>query len=388
MVRDIDLLVGSSDWRGVSELFKSMPQVQEVIVEGPTKTSCRLFSGIEADLRVVSPGSFPSAFIYFTGSKEHNVKLRGIAKKRGLKLNEYGLFEDEEALPCRDEASVYRTLGLSFVPPELREDMGEVEAAEHGSLPDLVRLEDIQGLFHVHSAYSDGRDSIDEIAEGARQLGLSYVGISDHSRSAFYAGGLRADDVRRQWDEIDRFNVRDQHLHIFKGIESDILPDGSLDYDEEILEGFDFVIGSIHSSFGMTKNDMERRIERAMMNPFMTMFGHPTGRLLLARDGYEVDMIKVIDQAARNNVIIELNASMYRLDVDWRYLKYAREKGVMCSVNPDAHATRDLSDVFYGVGIARKGWQERKDVLNTRKVEEVKEIFERMKNVKRRAVCS
>ena len=192
IVRDIDLLVGSSDWRGVSELFKSMPQVQEVIVEGPTKTSCRLFSGIEADLRVVSPESFPSAFIYFTGSKEHNVKLRGIAKKRGLKLNEYGLFEDEEALPCRDEASVYRTLGLSFIPPELREDMGEVEAAEHGSLPDLVRMEDIQGLFHVHSTYSDGRDSIDEIAEGARHLGLSYVGVSDHSRSAFYAGGLRA----------------------------------------------------------------------------------------------------------------------------------------------------------------------------------------------------
>ncbi|HAR94971.1 MAG TPA: DNA polymerase/3'-5' exonuclease PolX [Deltaproteobacteria bacterium] len=388
IVRDIDLLVSSSDWRGVSELFRSMPQVQEVIAEGPTKTSCRLFAGIEADLRVVSPESFPSAFIYFTGSKEHNVKLRGIAKRKGLKLNEYGLFEDEEALPCADEVSVYGALGLSFIPPELREDMGEIEAAENGRVPDLVRPEDIQGLFHVHSAYSDGRDSIEEIADAARQLGLTYVGISDHSRSAFYAGGLKVDDVLRQWDEIDRFNARGENLHIFKGIESDILPDGSLDYDEKILEGFDFVIGSIHSSFGMAKEDMERRIEQAMMNPFITMFGHPTGRLLLARDGYQVDMIKVIDQSAQNNVIIELNASMYRLDVDWRYLKYAREKGVMCSINPDAHATKDLSDLFYGVGIARKGWQERKDVLNTRNVEEVKAIFERIKNVKRHAVCS
>lgn len=388
IVRDIDLLVGSTDWQAVSVLFKSMPEVEEVIAEGATKTSCRFTSGIEADLRVVSPESFPSAVVYFTGSKEHNVKLRGIAKKKGLKLNEYGLFENEEALPCIEEASIYERLGLSLIPPELREDMGEIEAAQEGLLPKLVGVEDIQGIFHVHSHYSDGRDSVEEIAEAVRQLGLSYVGISDHSRSAYYAGGLKADDVLRQWDEIDRFNEGKRDVYIFKGIESDILPDGSLDYDEEILGGFDFVIGSIHSSFGMTKEDMERRILRAMKNPYLTMLGHPTGRLLLARDGYQVDMTTVIDEAGQENVIMELNASMYRLDIDWRYLKYARERGVMISVNPDAHAVRELSDVSYGIGIARKGWQEKKDVLNTRSAEEVRAIFKRIKDAKRRTFHS
>lgn len=388
IVRDIDLLVSGTDWQAISEMFKSMPQVEDVIAEGPTKTSCRLLSGIEADLRVVNPESFPTAFVYFTGSKEHNVKLRGIAKKKGLKLNEYGLFEEERALTCTDEASVYERLGLSFIPPELREDMGEVEAAEEGMLPVLVELKDIVGIFHVHTHYSDGRNSIEEIAEAARRLGFTYLGISDHSRSAYYAGGLKKDDIRRQWDEIDRLNECDRDFRIFKGIESDILPDGSLDYDEEILQGFDFVIGSIHSSFGMAKEDMGRRITRAMSNPYLTMFGHPTGRLLLARDGYQVDMISVIDEAARNNVMIELNASIYRLDIDWRYLRYAREKGVIICINPDAHAIQELSDGFFGIGIARKGWQEKKDVLNTRSIEEVEEIFQRVKDAKRHRIYS
>lgn len=386
IVRDIDLLVAGTDRQAISEMFTSMPQVEEVIVEGPAKTSCRLISGIEADLRVVNAESFPSALIYFTGSKEHNVKLRGLSKKRRLKLNEYGLFKEERAVTCTDEASVYEHLGLPFIPPELREDMGEVEAAEEGTLPNLVDLEDIAGIFHVHTHYSDGRNSIQEIAEAVRRLGFSYVGISDHSRSAYYAGGLKTDDLRRQWDEIDRLNAHDKDFRIFKGIESDILPDGSLDYDEEILQGFDFVIGSIHSSFGMAKDDMGRRIMRAMANPYMTMFGHPTGRLLLAREGYQVDMIRVIDEAARNNVMIELNASMYRLDIDWRYLKYAKEKGVIICINPDAHAIQELSDVFLGIGIARKGWQEKKDVLNTRNAEEVEGVFQRIKDAKRHRI--
>lgn len=388
IVRDIDILVSGADWQAVAERFKAMPQIEEVILEGPTKTSCRLLSGIEADLRVVNVESFPSAFVYFTGSKEHNVKLRGIAKKKGLKLNEYGLFEEERMLPCGDEETVYHRLGLSFVPPELREDMGEVDAAEDGTLPDLVRLEDVRGIFHVHTEYSDGRDSIEDIVKAARQLGLSYVGISDHSRSAYYAGGLKTDDIRRQWDEIDRINAQDKDFHVFKGIESDILPDGSLDYDEELLEGFDFVVGSIHSSFGMAKEDMQKRILRAMKNPYLSMLGHPTGRLLLARDGYQVDIPNLIDQAARYNVMLELNASMYRLDIDWRYLKYAKRKGVMICINPDAHARSELSDVLFGIGVARKGWQEKKDVLNTRNAREVGEIFQRMKDVKRRALYS
>ena len=380
IAKDIDILAGGEDHERISSYFVSMPGVSEVLLKGDTKTSCRLHSGVEVDLRVVSESGFPFALMYFTGSKEHNVRLRGIAKKKGWKLSEYGLFEEEKPIPLQNEEEIYRALGLAYIPPELREDMGEIEAAENGRLPDLVKLEDIKGTFHIHTEFSDGVDTIEKMVGAAKKMGLSYIGISDHSKSAYYAGGLKVDDIHRQWEIIDRLNGEDRGFYIFKGIESDILPDGSLDYDEEILKGFDFIIASIHSNFNLKKADQEKRVLRALENPYTTMLGHPTGRLLLSRDGYDVDMRTIIDGAAEYNAIIELNASPYRFDIDWRYMKYAKEKGVLISINPDAHAAGGLAEIFYGIGIARKGWQEKKDILNTRTVSEIKDIFSRSKS--------
>jgi DNA polymerase (family 10) len=377
VVKDIDILVGSAENQEIASVFMRLPEVAEVLLTGDTKTSCRLRTGIEADLRVVGTEEFPYALMYFTGSKEHNVLLRGIAKRRGWKLNEYGLFEGERLIRCKTEEEIYKALGLTYIPPELREDMGEIEAAEQGALPELVVPGDILGTFHVHTEFSDGVDSVAKMAGAARHMGLRYIGIADHSKSAYYAGGLSVEDLKRQWDIIDQYNHEHPDFHIFKGIESDILPDGSLDYPEEILEQFDFVIASVHSNFTMKRDDQMKRIMTAMKNPYTTMLGHPTGRLLLSREGYEVDMKAIIDAAAEHHVIIELNASPYRLDIDWRHLKYTKEKGVMISINPDAHATDGLTEIAYGIGIARKGWQEKKDVLNTRTVEDVAEILKK-----------
>jgi len=375
IVKDMDILVCGEDHDSLSSFFVSMPEVAEVILKGETKTSCRLHTGIEADLRVVSEAEFPFALLYFTGSKEHNVRLRGISKKKGWKLNEYGLFEGDNPISLQSEEEIYRALNLNYIPPELREDMGEIEAAERGTLPDLVTLEDIKGAFHIHTEFSDGMDSVERIAYAAREMGFSYIGVSDHSKSAYYAGGLKVDDIYRQWEVIDRFNASNKDFCIFKGIESDILPDGSLDYEEEILKGFDFIIASIHSNFNLKRDDQMKRILKALENPYTTMLGHPTGRLLLSRDGYDIDMRTIIDAAVEYDVIVELNSSPYRLDIDWRYLRYAKEKGVMISINPDAHSAGGLAEVFYGIGIARKGWQEKKDILNTRTAAEIKDIF-------------
>jgi DNA polymerase (family 10) len=380
-VRDIDILVGGGDSQEITSFFTSLPEVEEIIVSGETKTSCRFKSSIEADLRIVNKEEFPYALMYFTGSKEHNVRLRGIAKKKGLKLNEYGLFAGEKPIKLKSEEEIYHMLGLAYVVPELREDTGEIEAAEQGELPRLVEMGDIQGTFHVHTEFSDGIDSIEKLVQMAKRLGFSYVGISDHSKSAYYAGGLKVDSLHRQWEIVDSLNTREKDFHIFKGIESDILPDGSLDYDEDILKQFDFVIGSIHSNFNLKKDEQEARIFRAMNNPYMTMLGHPTGRLLLSREGYDIDMRTIIDAAARTNTIIELNASPYRFDIDWRYMRYAKEKGVMISINPDAHAAAGLAEVLYGVDIARKGWQEKKDILNTRTAAGIKDILRQRKSL-------
>jgi len=377
VVKDMDILAAGDDREAISLAFTTLPGIEEIYLTGETKTSCRLISGVDADLRVVSVAEYPSALMYFTGSKEHNVRLRGIAKRKGLKLNEYGLFDGDRPLAVGSEEDVYRELGLAYIPPELREDMGEIEAAGSGGLPGLVGESDIRGVFHVHTTFSDGSESLERMVDAARKLGFACIGISDHSKSAYYAGGLKRDDLERQWELIDGLNERLDGFRIFKGIESDILPDGSLDYDEDILRRFDFVIASIHSSFKLKGDDQVARVIRAMDNPYMTMLGHPTGRLLLSREGYDIDMKTVIDEAANRNGIIELNASPYRFDIDWRHLPYAKLRGVMISINPDAHSGAGLAEVFYGVGIARKGWQEPKDVLNTRTTDEVEQIFQR-----------
>lgn len=385
IVKDIDIVASVRLKQGhevsVMDFFASLPAVSSITAKGDTKTSVVLKSGINADLRIVDDNEFPYALHYFTGSKEHNVTLRGRAKKMGIKMNEYGLFmeKEEEFIPCRDEAEIFSTLGLSYIPPELREDKGEIEAAEKGEmtgllpvLPVLIDQPDIKGLFHLHTTYSDSSMTIREAVNIAREMGYQYIGITDHSKSAHYAGGLTEERVREQHKEIDAINEEIKDFYIFKGIESDILPDGSLDYDERILACFDFVIASIHSRFNMDEADMTNRIITALSNPYTTMLGHPTGRLLLSREGYKIDMTKIIDCAAEMGKIIELNSHPFRLDLDWRYCRYAKDRGVKISINPDAHNAGDLSNIVYGVGIARKGWLSSDDVINTKSLAEMK----------------
>ena len=366
-IGDIDIVVGARESAPIMQAVLDLPELFTVIAQGPTKTSITLKNGLNVDVRLVAPEEFPCTLHHFTGSKEHNVALRGLARDLGLKINEYGVERSDGSLAViEDEAGLYRLLGLDYIEPELREGGGEIQAAKEKRLPVLVKENQIRGAFHVHTRASDGRASVREMAAAAQKLGWSYLGIADHSRSAFYAGGLKDDAVREQRLEIDDYNAAHPDFRVFAGIESDILPDGSLDYSEEVLSRFDFVIGSVHSSFSMGERAMTERIVKAMHSPFLTMLGHPTGRLLLARDGYEVDLNEIILAAAKTRTIIEINASPYRLDLDWRWCRQAKEAGVLLAINPDAHSPEELSVVSYGVGIARKGWLEAGDILNTR----------------------
>lgn len=375
VVKDIDIVASARQERVVSimDYFTTLPDVQSVMARGDTKSTVILNSGINADLRIVSDSEYPFALHYFTGSAEHNTAMRSRAKKFGLKLNEYGLFKGDKSLHCNSEEDIFKALGLAWIPPELREDKGEIEAAEHGKLPELIEPSDIKGIFHVHTTYSDASMTLHEAVKLAQGAGYKYIGISDHSKSAYYAGGLTEERLRVQHDEIDELNSKLKGIHIFKGIECEILADGSLDYSDDILAKFDFVIASVHSRFNMDEDEMTERIIKAISNPFTTMLGHPTGRLLLSREGYKVDLYKVINAAAEKGVVIELNAHPYRFDLDWRYCRYARDRGVKVSINPDAHHAEDLSNVAYGVGIARKGWLTKKDVLNTMTLKEIKD---------------
>ncbi|MBI1819164.1 MAG: DNA polymerase/3'-5' exonuclease PolX [Nitrospirae bacterium] len=365
IIRDIDI-VGSSLHAGKAiHFFTHLPEVEDISAEGETKSSVVLKSGFQVDLRVVPPEDFPFALHYFTGSKEHNTVLRGIAKDSGYKLNEYGLFKEDGPLPCKNEKEIFSHLGFDYIPPELREDRGEFESARTHTLPHLVEPEDIKGIFHVHTTYSDGRNSLSEMVEESERLGYQYVGISDHSQSAFYAHGLTADQIKKQHDEIDRLQNKHSAIKIFKGIEADILEDGSLDYPDNILASFDFVIGSIHSRFKMTEEEMTRRLLHAIGNPFLTILGHLTGRLLLSRPPYSFDLEAILEGAKKHRIIIELNANPHRLDIDWRDCKKLKEKGIQVSINPDAHAVDNIQYTDYGVGIARKGWLTSKNVFNT-----------------------
>jgi DNA polymerase (family 10) len=353
------------------------PLIEEVVARGDTKLTAHLKSGLNLDLRVVPDESFPYALQHFSGSKEHNIALRARAHAMGLKSNEYGLFRGNKNIPCRSESDIYKELGLDYIPPELREDMGELEAAEKGKLPVLVEPEDIKGALHVHTVASDGSSTLEEMIQAARDLGLGYIGITEHSVSARYARGLEPDRVQQEADLIERLNKKNKDFVIFRGVESDILPDGSLDYPENILKGFDFVVGSVHSNFSMPEKEMTARVCRALENPYMDILGHPTGRLLLTREPYAIDMEQVIESAAKNSKAIELNAHPYRLDIDWRLLPQARKAGIKIAINPDAHSTKDLQYTFYGLGAARKGWLEKGDVLNCLSAVELAKYFKK-----------
>ena len=371
-VRDIDLLASSPNPGNLAQAFANLDQVASVIASGETKVSVVLKSGINADLRIVTEDEFPYALHHFTGSKEHNTAMRGRAKDMGIKMNEYGLFRGEKNIKCGSEKEIFAALGLQFIEPELRENMGEIEAAEKGLLPQLVEEKDVQGLFHIHTNFSDGTDTLESIVLAAKNMGLKYIGISEHSRSAYYAGGLKAEDIQRQHEIIDNLNEKYKPFYIFKGIEADILPDGSLDYDEEILARFDFVIAAIHSNFNMSAEEMNNRIKKALRSNYTTMLAHPTGRLLLSREPYALSIMEIIDAAAEFGKALELNANPHRLDLDWRNCIYAKKKGVKIAINPDAHQIGGLKDISFGIKIARKGWLEKGDCLNCLNLEEVK----------------
>lgn len=371
-IGDLDVLIATKEPRRIIEHFLSHPAIERVLAQGDTKASVLLECGIQADLRVVANHEFPFALCYFTGSKEHNVALRGRALQNGWTLNEYRLGPDpgskKSAKPIpeiRTETELYQALGLSFIAPELRENHGEIETSERGDLPKLIEIQNLRGTFHNHTSESDGHNTLEEMAQGARDLGLEYLGIADHSKSSFQAHGLDEKRLLAQLEQIREINEKHgADFRIFSGVECDILKDGRLDFPDEILAQLDYVVASVHASFTLSEKEMTKRIIRGIENRYVTILGHPTGRLLLSREPYQVDLIEVIKAAAATGTIIELNANPRRLDLDWRYWKVAKEHGVSCSINPDAHTVRGLQDLWFGILIARKGWLTREDVVN------------------------
>jgi DNA polymerase (family 10) len=376
-VGDLDILVSSNHPKIVMDKFVSLPEVIQVTAHGETKSSVVLENGLNCDLRVVSDEQFPFALHYFTGSKEHNIAMRARAQQFGLKLNEYGLEGEKGAIRAKDEADIFHALKLDYIPPELRENTGEIEAAAEHRLPKLVEWKDLHGTFHCHTDWSDGRNSVEEMAEAAREMGWQYLGIADHSQSLGVARGLDPDRVRQQFAEIDRLNKKWKDFRILKGTECDVLPDGRLDYPDELLEQFDYVVISVHSHFNMSKEEMTRRIVRAMQHPKVTMLGHATGRLLLRRDGYPLDLDQVLKIAAENKVMIEINGQPDRMELDWVHVKHAKSLGVMLVLNPDAHSTTELRYVRYALDVARRGWLEKSNVLNSRTLAQVLQLFKK-----------
>ncbi len=386
-VKDIDIVASAADAGPIMDAFVKLPEVLQVVGHGETKSSivAEMALGREkvvlnADLRVVTDEQFPVTILHFTGSKEHNIRLRQRAIERGLSLNEYALTGWTKKLP--DEAAVYKALDLVWVPPELREDTGEVDAAEKDALPELIQVKDIRGVFHNHTTASDGTATLEQMALATKALGLEYFGVGDHSQSLTVANGLSPARIKKQWAEIDELNKKLTGITILKGSECDILEDGSLDYSDELLAGFDYVVASVHTLFGLDEEKQTARVCKALAHPSVTMLGHATGRLLLRRDGYKIDLDKVLDAAARHGKMIEINAQPDRLDLDWKYVKRAKELGIPLVINPDAHSTDDLALYVWGVDVARRGWLTKADVFNTKGVGDVMKELKRRKSGK------
>ncbi|MFW6037962.1 MAG: DNA polymerase/3'-5' exonuclease PolX [Candidatus Saliniplasma sp.] len=364
-IGDVDILA-AGDSSKLMDSFADYADVDEVLVKGDTKTSVRMEGGIQADLRVVEPESFGAALQYFTGSKEHNVELRQVAIDKGYKLNEYGLFEkqSEKRVAGVDEKGVYKKLGMDWIPPELRENRGEIEAAKESSLPELIELEDIKGDLQSHSDWSDGVNTILEMGTAAQEKGYEYLALTDHSQSLTVAGGLDKEDLSEREEEIQ--SAREKlDIKLLSGIEVDIKKDGSLDMDSETLEGLDLVLGAVHSNFRMDAEDQTKRITDAFSTGLIDIFAHPTGRKIGEREPYSVDMRDIVSSAKDNSVVLEINASPQRLDLDSLDARDAMENGVKISLGTDAHGLQHLDFMKYGVGIARRGWLEKDDVINT-----------------------
>lgn len=387
--KDIDILISSDDPKPIMQAFVTLPQVMQVTGHGETKSSivARLELGskeiiLNADLRIVPDDIFPFALHHFTGSKEHNVHMRSRALDLGFTLSEWGLTElkTNRSVPCQDEAEIFAELGLAYLPPEMREDTGEIELAESGKVPKLIERKHLRGVFHNHTTYSDGVNTLEEMALATKAMGMQYFGVGDHSQSLKVANGLSPAAVRKQHREIDELNSRLKGVKILKGIECDILEDGALDYDDEILSTFDYVVASVHTLFNLPLEEQTDRICKALSHPAVTMLGHATGRLLLRREGYQVDLDRVLKTAAKYGKMIEINANPLRLELDWTHCKKAKALGIPLVINPDAHSTGDLEYVDDGLNVARRAWLEPADVFNTRSLEEVEKKLREMKN--------
>ncbi|MBN2439723.1 MAG: DNA polymerase/3'-5' exonuclease PolX [Spirochaetales bacterium] len=387
-VKDADILVvplPDADPEKCKEALINLGDNREMgdglISAGSTKVSIRRY-GLQVDFRIIESKSFASAYQHFTGSKEHNTHLRSRAKTLGLKMNEYGVFQEETPLPITDEASVYATIGLPWIPPEIREGGEEIDAAHKGTLPLLVETQDIKGMIHVHSNYSDGSNTIEELARECIRRGYAYLCLSDHSQTAFYAGGLRPERLLSQIDEIKELNKKLAPFTIFCGIESDILTNGNLDYPDEILMKLDFVIGSIHSKLNMGMEEATARLLGAIKNPFLTILGHISGRLLLSREGYPLDEDKILDALAKHDVVLEHNCNPHRLDPDWSFMKKAVSRNIRISINPDAHNLDGFDDIRFGLTMARKAWLGKENILNCMTGDEIGEYFKKRKQRK------
>jgi DNA polymerase (family 10) len=356
-----------------AELFKrlsQLPGVQEYAGQDERRLTLRFAGGSSAQIVATTPVNAGTVLVQATGNEEHLRVLAAHAREKGFALNGAALWRGSEFVPTPDEATFYAALGLSFIPPELREGTGEVAAAGRQQLPHLLEQRDLKGFLHCHTRYSDGSSTVEELALACQAAGYEYLGVTDHSQAAAYAGGLTADDLARQAEEIDDVNSRLQGFRVLKGIEADILQDGRVDYDQQVLARLDFVIASIHSRFNLGEKEMTARMLAAMDNPYLTIVGHPTGRLLLSRDPYPIDLDAVMEKAAATGVALEINADPHRLDLDWRVLRRARDRGVTISIGADAHNVAGLGYVEYGVGMARKGWLAGEDILNTRPADE------------------
>lgn len=376
-VGDLDVLVTAAGSSPVIERFVKYDEVAEVVSQGRTRSTVRLRSGLQVDLRVVPQVSYGAALYYFTGSKAHNIAVRRIAAARKLKLNEYGLFRGDERIAGRTEQQLLKALRLSWIPPELREDRGEIEAARKGRLPGLVTLDDIRGDLHCHSRATDGHDTIEQMARAAKERGYDYVSINDHSRHVTVAHGLDRKRLLAQVRQIDRLNGRLRGIVVLKSIELDILEDGSLDLPDELLAELDFTVCAVHYRFDLPKKKQTERILRAMDNRHCNILAHPTGRLINERDPYAIDLERIMQAAGERGCILELNAHPDRLDLDAEACQMAKEKGVKVAISTDAHSAEDLRLMRFGVDQARRGWLEAGDVINTRKLKELRKLLAR-----------
>ena len=364
-VRDIDILISSREPKKAMDTFIKLPEVKDVLAKGPTKSSMVTEDGIRVDARVIESVSYGAALLYFTGSKAHNIKLRKLAIKNGLKLNEYGLFKEEKKVAGKTEKEIYKVLGLSYIAPELREDRGEVETASEGKLPDLVELDDIKGDLHVHSNWSDGGSSIEKIVVRAKKLGYEYIAITDHSQGLKIAGGLDRNALKEKRKEIERLRKRYKGIDILYGAEVDIDSDGNLDYPDDILKEMDIVIGAIHAGFKQPKEKLTRRIIKACQNKFVRIIAHPTGKLCGAREEYEIDFEEIFKVAREEDTVLEVNSFPQRLDLNDIHCRMAKDFGVKLVINTDAHIAEQLELMKFGVAVARRGWLGKTDVLNT-----------------------